>query len=440
MPYTNISWGQLIAQLQTRLDSTFWTPDELRRLLMESVRTFNSATRFFRNRVSFPTSASLALYNLQDHASDLDFTVTDRDLVGTIEDHLLEPYSPAVWAGSNQFNLNDLTKTLQNRRNQYMMETGILLNRSTVAVPGPPINRVSLASDVIDPRYLWFQDSSTNDYIPLRRTDIFAEDAYAPDWNQTPGDPDSYGVNFTQPITLSIMPGPNNSGTLDMLSINSPAPLDPTVGVLMNMPDDFTWGVKWGAMADLLNMDSVKRDPFRASYCEQRYQECVQLGRMASSVLASQINDRAVGMASVDELDNHNPEWRNTEGEPDTVATAGWNMVAVSTTPDGIYGVTLDIVKNAPVPSHDGEFLQLGQEEIDAVLGLAQHMASWKMGGAEFMATRPLYEQFWQVVSVYNETIRANSIFWDVLKDRAIRPKETKHYRKQKPETVRSGA
>lgn len=441
MPYTYITFLQARAQLAKRLNDPsklFWADAELGRYLIESIRTFNSGARYFKDKTDpLPTVASTSFYDLTS-LSQLDYNVTDQDLVGLIQHQFLEPYEPTVWTGSNQFMLEYLTEALQRRRNQFLLETGMVLTHSTPAMPSPPINKVELSDSVIGVRWLWFLDSSTGIYTPLWRIDEFGEEAYAPTWRQTQDTPESYSVVVMPPTYVHIIPAPNNSGTLDMLSITAPANLDPSSGVFMNMPDDFTWAVRFGAMADLLNMDSLARDPLRAQYCEQRYREGVELARMASSVLTAQINDEVVGMCSLEELGSYYPTWRDTPGVPDMIAMAGFNMIAVAKVPDGIYSMTFDVVKNATVPdlADDAAYIQLGREELDAVLGYAQHLASFKMGGAEFVKTFPLYEQFIRLISVYNETIRANAVFWDALKDRAIRPKESKPYRKSESVTV----
>ena len=54
----------------------------------------------------------------------------------------------------------------------------------------------------------------------------------------------------------------------------------------------------------------------------------------------------------------------------------------------------LTVVESAPVPSVDGDQIQLSRDGVDAVLAYAQHAASFKMGGSNFALTMPLYEQF----------------------------------------------
>ena len=93
------------------------------------------------------------------------------------------------------------------------------------------------------------------------------------------------------------------------------------------------------------------------------------------------------------------------------LATAVFAQVAP--VPDAVnpYSVTFDVVQNAPVPVADGNFIQLGREELDAVLDYSEHLAAVKMGGAEFAATVPLLQRFLRVAGQYNEKLRVTGDF-----------------------------
>jgi hypothetical protein len=97
-------------------------------------------------------------------------------------------------------------------------------------------------------------------------------------------------------------------------------------------------------------------------------------------------------------------------------------MFAVSPPPDTAnYSITLDVVQNAPVPVNAGDQLQLGREELDAIIGYAEHLALFKVGGAEFLSTTPLYDQMVRLAGVYNERLIAQVDFLGAMSDRAIR-------------------
>jgi hypothetical protein len=55
------------------------------------------------------------------------------------------------------------------------------------------------------------------------------------------------------------------------------------------------------------------------------------------------------------------------------------------------------VIQNAPVPVLATDYLQVDRGVYDVILDYAQHLAMFKSGGAEFMATIPMYQRFlWQ--------------------------------------------
>jgi hypothetical protein len=320
------------------------------------------------------------------------YNVQDRDLLTAIEYHLLEKTDTATWAwaGTEMFALDDVTQAMTRRRNQFLMETGSVLTVRTQASGAAPVSRVGLASDaIVEIRRLAWKDAS-NVYTNLWRDDEFSANAFDVSWSLSPvATPYAYSVSITPPLTVQIIPTGSNTATLEMVVCQCPAALDPATGVLVNVPDDFAWAIKFGAMADLLGREGMSRDAFRAQYCEKRYQEGVELARLAAMTLKCSTpvgaNESPLRIASVPELDAYRTGWQNESGAPDTVAIAGYNLIALAKVPDaGPYSVTVDVIQNAVVPSVDGDFLQIGREELDVILDYAQHLAAFKQGGAEF--------------------------------------------------------
>ena len=89
------------------------------------------------------------------------------------------------------------------------------------------------------------------------------------------------------------------SGQYDVLSINSGPAWSAASDSLMNMPDDWTWVVKWGALADLLSKESNAKDVVRAEYCKKRYEEGLALLDNAPLVLAARISGKPVAVDAV---------------------------------------------------------------------------------------------------------------------------------------------
>ncbi len=279
---------------------------------------------------------------------------------------------------------------------------------------------------MIDVRRAAFQPVGGSPWNTLWREDEWAMGANtAMTWPQNPGDPQAYSIAAPPPLTLQLQPPPSISGTLDLVTVDSGADLNPAIGVLLGIPDDFAWVVKFGVLADLLGADGLARDEDRSKYCIARWQEGIQLARIYTSIMQLQVNDVPVYVCSLQELDSGSYAWQSTSGQPVVGALAGLNLLALAGdgnnggVPDAVYGVSADVVRRAPVPVNDGEDIQVGREDLDSILRYAEHIAAFKMGGTEFHATDIHYQGFMRGASFYNARLRANARNFNVLKDRA---------------------
>lgn len=81
--------------------------------------------------------------------------------------------------------------------------------------------------------------------------------------------------------------------------------------------------------------------------------------------------------------------------------------------------MTFDVVRNAPLPLMDVDFVDVARELLDVILDYAQHLASFKMGGAEFAATQGHYERLIRLASQQNERLKANAGNFDILAEKS---------------------
>ncbi len=405
---------------------SFWTTAEINANVVEALRTWNAGARYWRNRVTFNTVAGQAFYDLSSTtgtAADLGYTVTDQQLVASIEYSLLEPATYTAWTGTTQFTLSDVVNALERRRNQFLVETGAVLTNYTQNVAPPFAGRVAISSSVIDVRRLAWQTTG-NYYYPLWREDEWAMDTLLQNWPGTSGTPSVYSVSVVPPFTIQLAAPPMDTGTLNLIVVSAGATLDPTVGVSMGIPDDYAWVVKWGALADLLGMSGPAADPLRAQYCEKRWEEGIQIAKEAPTVLDARLNNVPLQVSTLYELDTLSPTWQNAPGQPDTVAMAGMNMLVLSPPPDGVYSMTLDIVQNTPVPALTSTALVLSRDIQDAIIDESQHIAAFKQGGEEFMATVAEHERFMRMAGIYRDRTRAQTSNHQSLMDRGQRQKK----------------
>lgn len=413
------------SELAARLGDTgkvFWTDAELGIYIVESLRTWGALTGYWRERGTFDTTAGTTWYDLPTMLPTImGYSVTDSDVVKSIQFHLMEPATGTSWTGSEMWTLADVTAAVQRRRDQFLAETGRVVSHETQAVSPPPVGRVVIPDTTIDIRRAAWR-TPEGAYNSLWRSDEWEIDAFSPTAQQTPGPPAVYSVTLVPPVALQLSPPPADSGTLDMLVVQSGATLDPAAGVELGIPDDFAWIIKWGALADLLSGSVLGRDVARAQYCEQRWQQGIQLATLMPCVLQTLINDVQVNILSVSAMDADAPNWQNvTPAQPTLAVMGGPNLLGMSSPPDDVYGVTVDVVRNAPIPTADADKVQIGREELDVVLDYGFHLASFKEAGAEFDGSVQNLTRMIRMAAIKNSKLRAQSSFFDALGSLAIR-------------------
>jgi hypothetical protein len=436
--WTFTSFAQAKTDLASKLDKqkVFWNDAEYGTWIVESLRAWGAAAQFYRNRATFNTIAGQAFYDLTSTADCgagptnppalLGYALTDRNVVNQLQYNLLEPLTTNWVAGTpamtEMFTLAELQAAVQRRRDQFFLETGPVLAHSVLV--GPPAGgngRLGLPDTVVDVRRVVWKDATTGALTQLWREDEFAANGYRYGWAANPGDPAAYSVYLVPHVGLQLIPPPANPGSVDLITLNDEPDLNVAAGVLLFVPDDFAWGVRFGALADLLSKDGQASDPTRAKYCEQRYQESVQLARLGAMLQTASINGVQVPIQSFRDADGYSAGWQNASGVPTTLLNDS-NIVALTPTPDAnSYSVEIDAVVNTPVPTADTDFLQVGREQYDVILGYAAHLAAFKMGGVEFEATMPGYENLMKLAAQNNDRLRAQASNFAVFQERSQR-------------------
>ncbi len=399
---------QGIDELAARLadpNKVRYVEEELTDYLIEALRVWNAATGYFRDSGVFQTVPNQSFYDLASTLPSLrGYHVTDRDLVRMIEYQLLEPATPTVWTGSSQFDLHDIIGAIQRRRDAFLLETGMVLTRTTQGLPPTPGGRQPLAQTVIGVRRAAWR--TTDGLVtPLHREDVWNFGHFKPAWVQSPGRPPQtvpfgYSVGETPPLVIQVAPPNSDTGTLDLVTVSRGASLDPMMPVLMGVCDDWCWVIRCGALADLLSKDGLSMDMARASYFQQRWEQGIQIAKTASVVWDARVLNAAIQVGSLTEADDFDSGWQSRRGQPDTVLVAGGTLIALADVPDaGPYSVTLDLVRNAPIPASDQQ-IPVGEEVFSVLLDLAEHTARSKEGFPDVQETMPLFQRFMRLAGV----------------------------------------
>ena len=434
--YAYLSLGQARVELAARLEDpsyVYWTVQELNDIIVQAVRTWQALTGTYKQRAVFTISQNggiggSSFYDLNSQLGILSFSITDAQVVNMALAALLEPPLESQWVGTGQFNFDQIVNALQNRINRWLGDTGANIKRNIQMVgTGPTAARIFLPESVLDiRRAAWLNTAGV--YSTLWRDDEFAMQSFRFGGNLTPADPPVVWGKFTiPPVGVEVYPVPANPGQIETLVVDagpqigtSPAAIvaNPTV---LHIPEDFIYGMVFGALADLCAADGPMRDLDRAAYAESRYQESVELYKLNPTLLMSQINGAQVWTGSVFEMDSFLASWQAVPGQPRFVGMAGRNLVAFGPTPSSTYSVTMDVVGNIPLPAVDSDFLQVDRGALNPLLDYAQHLASWKMAGTEFHNTDRLRQNFLNQAALENQRITQGNFYRSSLQLPAFR-------------------
>lgn len=457
--FTYATLNDAISALSARLyDPAMqqWTQPELASYVTEALRTWNALSGFHRAEMVFPLQPDWWHDLHTQPGTVVPYTVTKYDLIRQVQNHLLEPPTPAAWSGSGQFTLQSVLNALQRRQDDTLGTTACTLARST---PNAAlVTRTLLPDNVIDIRRVAWLPVAGMGYQNkiLRQSDQWAERAFNPRFTTTAAQPPSTWMqNAEGPPSFDVDTMPPVPGRYDVLSVDSGPQWNPGEDSRLNIPDDWTWVMKWGALADLLAHESNAKDSLRADYCLRRYREGLALLESAPTVLGARLDNIPLGVDSIRNGDDFDPSWQHpgitwadaggswedadyswdSSPGPPRFAYVAANIMAFSpaaTTNDLTwnditqpwedvtftwgegsthYSATIFIVKNAPVPTGTGSYIQVARDDFDAIIDYAQHLAMFKAGGAEFLATVPLYQSFQKKAMQYNGKLKEQGIF-----------------------------
>ncbi len=427
MPYNYATFAELVTATAVNLsdpDKVHWTDTELGIYLNAAIREFNAIARMFRDRGTFETNANDLFYDLttalRNGAGDLILapTITSANLLEQTKYMLIEPNPSDDTAFTDAFTLTNFNNSLTQRTNQFLLETGLVITQPTAQVVSAGEGRVQIADDtVIDIRRAIWTDVDGN-ITQLVREDEFSSSAFSPLWPQESGTPQRYSIYPDPLLTLQLIPPPVDNGTLTLQTISSGTVLD-----------DFTPFILWGVLSDMLSSPGPGNEPLRDQYAEQRWSEGIAVGRQVATTMQARINDLTASAQSVYDLDMFRPDWM-VAGVPDSIGVLGSNLVSVSPRANGVYSITIDTVRNAPVLVGSSP-LPFGREYQNLMIDYASHLALFKHGGQEFQATFSLYDAFVKAALAYNNRMNAQNLNFPTLVDKAHQQEEQQALRTQ---------
>lgn len=423
--YTWITYLAAVEQLAARLADpgmVFWTKAELQTWLTEALRTWNALTEVWNADFAFnPTSD--VWYDFSSLANSPRLrTLTDTNLYTAIEFSLLEPPTGGSWSGTSQFSITDLSGALQRRRDQMIQASGCNLVDIPSLSSSPNQRRTNFPDTVLEAiRARWVPASGSPN--TMTREDSLAFDDFEPGHLQTPGTPLSWSVVAGPPLAMDVDVAPNQPGKFDVMTLQSGLAFNPPSNTLLGVPDDWAWVLKFGALSDLMGRDSEATDRQRSQYCLKRFEMGLEVMRQSNWLVSATIKNVPVDTPSLKEMDAFSPEWQNDPNAWKGLVTAGIDLAAP--VPVGSSSVSVVLVGNAPVPALDTDFVQVSRDTFDAILDYAQVLASFKMGGAEFMSTQPLEKNFFAQAAATNKRLMKSALFLDMIRSEGKRQQIT---------------
>ena len=467
----------LLSQRLNDPNNVRWTQPELVIYIQQALRMFNVLT--FTWKVDYTFNNPSVWNSLGALAGSPRFrTLTDTYCYTQMEYMLLEPPSGGTWTGTSQFNIGNLSQALQTRRDEMIQVGNLNQKLLTNILHTPNTRRTFLPDTTIDvarvrylaataltagtaasgassiavasTTYLAVGQMVTGNGLaygtcvtsigsgsigiapvsigvvsgPLQfytattlyRDDTVASEFYqAPLYQQNPGVPSTFSLSSEPPLSFDVNAPPNQPGAYEAVVLQTGTAFSPPASTLLNIPDDFSWVLIYGALADLLGRESEATDRQRADYCLKRYQDGLTLLQKIPWIMLGRVNQRACNCDSIFATDRYSPNWDSSPGSfGPVIVTGGPDFLAA---PVGS-GVGMTLLGNAPVPVVNNDYVQISRSDFDIVLDLAQSLACFNMGGSEWQQALELEARAIQACSAENTRLRSFGAFSDILVQR----------------------
>lgn len=427
-PFAWLTFGDAIAEVALRLGdegNIFWTQAELSLYITEALRVFNALTAYWATPYVFDFTQTLAnWYAANGSGSPRQPVLTDTDVYNLIEYHLMEPATGGTWTGTNQFSISDLSQACSRRRNEVLQMAACNMAESVLPIT-PNTSRVSLTDLVLDVRRCrWVPVAGQGSPVTLQRGDSRSFQYFSANYAQTVANPLRWDVIGSPPQTITLDTMVNVPSTLQVLGMAGGDDFDPPTASPLLMPDDWMWVLKFGAMADILSKEQEGKDIQRAAYCRQRYEEGLKLMMYMPWLLEAFINGVPVDTQALAGADRTNYEWQSRATAFPEIVVGGIDTFAVSPVPSDSLSLSFMVVGNAPIPANAAAEIQVSRDVMDGILSEAQHLALFKMGGAEFSQSLALHKEFIEICLKTNARLRESGILSTTIRPPVDRQQE----------------
>src|SRR5262245_55728705 len=196
--------------------------------------------------------------------------MTDRELLDELQYVLIEPPDEGDTWPSGIWTRSEVLDAINAGVRGLVRDTHLTLVRTEIPVVAGTLS-IDLPVDWLATGYLVWR-ALDDVRTPLGPVDSFEGDLALPGWETTTaGLPVAYADLDLATLTLRLVPTPDADGTLEVLYVAVPDPIDGT-GLTIPVPEECSSGVKYAALGILLRKVGRLMDPERANYCDRRYE------------------------------------------------------------------------------------------------------------------------------------------------------------------------
>jgi hypothetical protein len=210
--------------------------------------------------------------------------VLDTELLEQLQRMLIEaPDSGATWP-SGLWTRAEVLGYVNNRQDRFLKET-LLITSWLAAAVVPGTSQQDLPDGWLATRNVFITEAGhTYPVSPVSRREA---DCMLPTWQSDFGRSLWYISEEWATRQISLVPAPLTGGVLNVFAALVGAAVDGT-GLELTIPDECEPYLMYGVLADMFGKQGRAYDAPRASYCESRYVEGVQLAQaLLKSVVIS---------------------------------------------------------------------------------------------------------------------------------------------------------
>lgn len=135
---------------------------------------------------------------------------------------------------------------------------------------------------------------------------------------------------------------------------------------------------------------------------------------LPSSILFGfRVEHNSVPMApsSLSEMDSGKPGWDTQTGTPRIWIPLDLNTIIIWPTPTVLGTLTVDGIAATPQLVYGPDFIQMGSDALDPIVGYALHVLALKEGGERFEASMKYFEEFIAAAGELNNQLEKSEMF-----------------------------